>query len=225
MEDRMNIYQKLGAITAELEKVGKNLIVGVGKNAYKAVREGDVLSAVKPLEAQYGVYSYPFARKVLNADTEVTTSTYDGVATEKKQRFMRIETTYRFINTDNPVEYVDITTYGDGVDANDKAPGKAMTYSDKYALLKAYKIETGEDADLYPSEESKGNKTMPYKRITEYLKTNKKFTLADVTKVVKKAYDGKVINDLTEKEVCEIIERMEKTKNEQVHSDECKTND
>ena len=41
----------------------------------------------------------------------------------------------------------DEITYGDGVDTQDKAPGKAMTYADKYALLKAYKIVTGEDPD------------------------------------------------------------------------------
>ena len=47
---------------------------------------------------------------------------------------------------------MEITTYGDGVDSQDKAPGKAMTYSDKYALLKAYKIQTGDDPDQNASE-------------------------------------------------------------------------
>ena len=43
-------------------------------------------------------------------------------------------------------------TFGDGVDTQDKAPGKAMTYGDKYALLKAYKIVTGDDPDQNASE-------------------------------------------------------------------------
>ncbi len=60
---------------------------------------------------------------------------------------MRLATVYRFVNIDNPDDYIDITTYGDGVDTQDKAPGKAMTYADKYALLKAYKIQTGDDPD------------------------------------------------------------------------------
>ena len=58
---------------------------------------------------------------------------------------MRIEITYRFINIDNPSEFIDIKSYGDGLDTGDKAPGKAMTYGDKYALMKAYKISTGDD--------------------------------------------------------------------------------
>lgn len=72
---------------------------------------------------------------------------YDGRTIEGNQIFMRIETIYKFINIDKPEESIEITTYGDGVDTQDKAPGKAMTYGDKYALMKAYKIITGEDPD------------------------------------------------------------------------------
>lgn len=140
----MNIYEKMIAITEEITAVAKNLNVGWGKNQYKAVGEADVLAAVKPIEAKHGVYSYPFSRKII--DNSVLTSVKaDG--SETKQIFMRLEVIYRFVNTEKPEEYIDIVTYGDGVDPQDKAPGKAMTYADKYALLKAYKIITGDDPD------------------------------------------------------------------------------
>ena len=148
----MNIYQKMSAITEEIVKVAKNLNVGVGKSQYKAVGEADVLSAVKPTEAKYGVYSYPASRNIVDTSVLTTKTEYDGNTTEKSQLFMRIETIYRFVNMDKPEEFIEITTYGDGVDSQDKAPGKAMTYSDKYALLKAYKIETGDDQDQSQSE-------------------------------------------------------------------------
>lgn len=64
-----------------------------------------------------------------------------------------MHTIYRFVNIDKPEEYIDIDTYGDGVDSGDKAPGKAMTYSDKYALMKAYKIITGDDPDQISSDD------------------------------------------------------------------------
>ena len=153
-----NIYKKMSAITAELTAVAKNLNVGIGKAAYKAVGEADVLAAVKPLEEKHGVYSYPYSRKIVEADLVTTTSEYQGKVTEKTNRYLRIETVYRFVNIDNPDEYIDITTYGDGIDSQDKAVGKAMTYSDKYALLKAYKIITGEDPDQFKSEEGKTEK-------------------------------------------------------------------
>lgn len=143
-----NIYRKMASITGEIATVAKNLSVGFGKGSYKAVSEADVLAAVKPIEIKYGVYSYPYSRKVI--DTGEIVTNYNG--TEKRQNYMRVETIYRFVNVDAPDEYIDITTYGDGVDSQDKAPGKAMTYGDKYALLKAYKIQTGEDPDQEASE-------------------------------------------------------------------------
>lgn len=149
----MNIYEKLLAITDELSAVAKNLNVGEGRSSYKAVGEADVLAAVKPLEFKYKVYSYPYSRRIVDTNIMTTTTTYKDTTKETNKLFMRIETGYRFVNVENPDEYIDVTTYGDGVDSQDKAPGKAMTYSDKYALLKAYKIITGEDPDQYKSEE------------------------------------------------------------------------
>jgi len=148
----MNIFQKMSKATEQINKVGKNLKVGVGQSQYKAVGEADVLEAVKPIEIELGIYSYPLSRKVIDTNVFTTSSTYDGKTTEKNNLFLRVETVYRFVNTDDPTDYIDITTYGDGVDPQDKAPGKAMTYSDKYALLKAYKIETGDDPDQKASE-------------------------------------------------------------------------
>lgn len=155
-----NIYKKMSAITAELTAVAKNLNVGIGQSAYKAVGEADVLAAVKPLEEKHGVYSYPYSRKIVDSDLVTTTTEYKGKVTEKTNRYLRIETVYRFVNIDNPEECIDITTYGDGIDPQDKAVGKAMTYSDKYALLKAYKIITGEDPDQFKSEEGKTEKKL-----------------------------------------------------------------
>lgn len=158
----MNIYEKLSKITMEIATVAKNLQVetGVGKG-YKAVSEGDVLAAVKPIEAKYGVYSFPAIRRIVDSGEIVTTKTYKGELQESKRLFLRVETVYRFVNIEKPEEYVDVTVYGDGVDTQDKAPGKAMTYADKYALLKAYKIQTGDDPDRDASEDLRSLKSKP----------------------------------------------------------------
>ena len=148
----LNIFQRMLAATSEINRVAKNLKVDISKSqSYKAVAESDVLEAVKPIEEKYGIYSSPVSRKIIKDEAYTTTSGYDGCKSEKTTFFMRLETVYRFVNTDKPDEYIDITTYGDGVDTQDKAPGKAMTYADKYALLKAYKIQTGDDPDANPS--------------------------------------------------------------------------
>ena len=156
----MNLYEKLSAITAELSAVAKNLQVGEGRSSYKAVGEADVLAAVKPLEAKHKIYSYPCSRKVIDTDIMTTTKTYNGNTTESQKLFMRVETIYRFVDIEKPEDFIEITTYGDGVDSQDKACGKAMTYADKYALLKAYKIITGDDPDQHKSEEGNFDKEM-----------------------------------------------------------------
>lgn len=165
-----NIYQRMQKITAEIATVAKNLDVGYGSSRYKAVGEADILRAVKPIEEKHGVYSYPYDREIIESGT-MERDTKSG---KSVQLYLRVKTTYRFLCTDDPLSYIDIVSYGDGVDTQDKAPGKAMTYSDKYALMKAYKIQTGDDPDQYASE--------PQSRVTsqinlrgmmeEYVKSN-----------------------------------------------------
>lgn len=160
----LNIYQRMLAITADMQTVAKNLLVPAGGGKYRAVSETDVLNAVKPLEIRHGVYSYPVERRTISVDvleTEERRKDYDTKQYEviKKTQFVyRIETRYRFVNVDFPDEYIDVVSYGDGIDSADKAPGKAMTYSDKYALLKAYKIQTGDDPDQDASPDYKNAK-------------------------------------------------------------------
>ena len=198
-----NIYKKMSAITAELTAVAKNLNVGIGKAAYKAVGEADVLAAVKPLEEKHGVYSYPYSRKIVEADLVTTTSEYQGKVTEKTNRYLRIETVYRFVNIDNPDEYIDITTYGDGIDPQDKAVGKAMTYSDKYALLKAYKIITGEDPDQFKSEEGKTEKKLTFREKVIIVAREKGIDLKELAK------DYEITNKTSELRYEEILKDLE----------------
>jgi hypothetical protein len=152
--DNRNIYQRMAAITAELRAVAKNLTVPTGgKNSYKAVSERDILDAVKPLEEKHGVYSYPAGRNVLESHILESEKTYNGQTTKTTTFMTRIETLYRFVNVDNPAEYIDTVTFAEGIDPQDKGSGKAMTYADKYALMKAYKISTGDDPDQDASED------------------------------------------------------------------------
>lgn len=148
----MNIYEKLNEIINELGPVEKNLYVPTGKSSYKAVGEKDVLDAIKPIEYKYKIYSYPVSREVIDDEQLEKVSTYNGKETKTISQFMRIKTTYRFVNIEKPEEFIDIVSYGDGIDTGDKAPGKAMTYSDKYALMKGYKVSTGDDPDKDASE-------------------------------------------------------------------------
>ena len=150
----MNIYQKMAAVTAELQTVAKNLMVETGRGkGYKAVSERDVIDAVKPIEEKHGIYSYPCSREILESQTLESETEYNGKAAKKTTFFSRIKTVYRFVNVDNPEEFIETVTFAEGIDTQDKGSGKAMTYADKYALMKAYKISTGDDPDQNASTE------------------------------------------------------------------------
>ena len=210
METSKNIFQRLSAITQELSTVAKNLEVVVGKSQYKAVGEADVLREVKPLEAKYGVYSYPFSRQIIESGT-IENEKIDYQTKEKivqKSLFERIETIYRFVNVDNPAEYVDITTYGDGIDTQDKSVGKAMTYGDKYALMKAYKIITGDDPDAKPSEALNNLQAKPAKPVSEETITKCNKLNIDLNNVAK--YLKKPVEMLDDEEVKACVARKEK---------------
>ena len=205
----MNIYEKLLNITSEIKNVNKNLEVGVGKNAYKAVGEADVLSAVKQLEQKYKVYSYPCKREVIDRAILETEKEYNGNVTKGNQIFLRIETTYRFVNIENPEEYIEITTYGDGIDTQDKAVGKAMTYADKYALLKAYKIITGDDPDQEHSPDT-AKYTKPYTKTATW-DDDRKATPKQI-EVLAKTYTGENLTRLLKANGVERIEDISMSK-------------
>ncbi len=220
----MNIFEKMQKVTDEMSVVVKGLNVQVNKtSSYKAVSERDILDNVKPLETKYGIYSYPYSRKVIDSDTlvketEFINSRTDDVTTTKTNTlFMRLETIYRFVNIEKPEEYVDITTYGDGLDTGDKAPGKAMTYADKYALMKAYKISTGDDPDKDPSPESgykkaetKEEAKATPKQIELLLKIYKDDNLSKLLEL----NNIKKIEDITMQKASELISKNVKKKEE-----------
>lgn len=165
---KLNIFEKMNLITDEIAVVEKKLKVEINKTkSYSAVSERDILDAVKPIEYKYRVYSYPYERKVIDNDVLTKETEYNGQTTKTNSLYMRVETIYRFVNIDNKDEFIDIKAYGDGIDTGDKAPGKATTYADKYALMKAYKISTGDDPDKDASPEQ-GYKKETKKQDTNY---------------------------------------------------------
>ena len=146
----MNIYEKMAAIRDEAGVVAKNLEISTGgSNKYKAVSERDVLDAIRPLMQKYRVYAYPISRECDERDRVTTTSKYG----DKVNFYFHFKNVMRFVNLDNPTDWFDVTSYSTGIDSGDKADGKAMTYADKYAFMKAFMLSTGDDPDQEASKE------------------------------------------------------------------------
>lgn len=185
----MNIYEKMLKISSEIQEINKNIVIRKGENQYKAVSEDDVTAPVKELELKYGIYSFPFSREIIESNIESIEKRYESKSTTVMQVFLRIQTIYRFVNIEKPDEFVDIIAFGDGIDTGDKAPGKAMTYSDKYALMKAYKI-IASDEETKPKRETATKKQIEillksYKgeNLNKLLKANKISKIEDIPKI------------------------------------------
>ena len=200
MNKELNIFQRMLNATNEIQTVAKNLDVKVSEtNTYKAVGERDILNAVKPIEFKHGIYSYPINRTILNNEVIESETKYGT----KKQIHYLIETVYRFVNVDDTSDFIETTSYSDGIDTGDKAMGKAMTYGDKYALMKAYKISTGEDPDQEPSTEIKEVKATP-----KQIQTLKKYYVGE--NLIKLLNSNKIatIEELSKDKASELISKI-----------------
>lgn len=219
MNEEKNIFQKMLAISNELKVVKKSLNVGVGSSgSYKAVGEADVIAAVKALEVKHGIYSYPYSRDVIESrDISDSKIMYKKNGEEYNKEtithFMRIRTIYRFVNVDKPDEFIDMTTFADGVDTGDKACGKAETYCDKYALMKAYKMITGDDPDQWKSYSPEDDEVDPktgevIEPVTEA--TEKRLKELGIEKEKVAAYCKKDVQYVSESDCLNAIELKEK---------------
>lgn len=124
----LNIYQRLHAVMKDVSYIKKEDKKVNGQ--YTFASHDAVTAAVRPALIEHGVLSIP-----QNLETR-----QNGNRTEAHFNL-------RFINIDKPDDYIDVPTFGYGIDNQDKGVGKALSYGVKYALLKALSLETGDDAE------------------------------------------------------------------------------
>jgi hypothetical protein len=133
----MNLYQRINEVRKEINYVKKDKNVGT----YKAVTHDQVTGMVRQHMVKHGIVSYPvFVEGSMNLLID-----QDG----NMGKQARYEATYDFVfvNADEPQETLTIRVQSHGMDSQDKAPGKALSYAKKYAILKLFEIETGEDEE------------------------------------------------------------------------------
>lgn len=148
--EELNLYKKIQLVSNDIKNIEKNMTVGKGNYSYKAVQDIDVVLEVKKAESDHGIVSIPIKQELIKSET-IKTMKENG---SEGLTFMDIvKMTLRIVDIDKPSDYIDIESFGRGLDPGDKGFGKASTYARKYALLNAYKIATGEDPDKDKSKE------------------------------------------------------------------------
>lgn len=141
---KLNLFEKIQAVSNEIKNIEKNMQVGKGTYAYKAVSDLDVVLAVKDAETKFKLVSIPVKQEMIKS--EIVKSMKDN-GNESINYVDIIKMTLRIIDLESPKDFIEIESFGRGLDTADKGFGKASTYARKYALLNAYKIATGEDPD------------------------------------------------------------------------------
>lgn len=124
----LNIYQRIMAVMADLSYVQKG--EKTVNNQYRFVTHDAVSEAIHPLLVKHGIAMIP----------SVSRWSQDGNRTA-------VDVAVSFVNVDKPDEVVIVNTFGFGVDSQDKGPGKAVSYATKYAVLKTFVLETGDDPE------------------------------------------------------------------------------
>lgn len=170
MSEKNNLYEKIQLVSNEVRNITKDMTVGSGNYAYKAVSDIDVTLAVKDAETKFKLVSIPIKQELINSEI---LKVLDG-AKEKITYVDTIKLTLKIVDLEDINSFIEIESFGKGIDSGDKGFGKASTYARKYALLNAYKIATGEDPDNEKSKQQEQKKTTSDKRIAvvNYLEKN-----------------------------------------------------
>lgn len=135
MSDK-NLHQRLLDVMRQVGYIQKKK----GKMNYAAVSHDDVVAAVRGPMIEAGIVCYPV--NIEQRLKEIGTDKYNNTIVLVEMQMVVV-----FVNADDPSDKIEVPSLGHGIDAQDKAPGKAMSYAFKYAILKTLMLETGTDPD------------------------------------------------------------------------------
>jgi len=146
----MNIYEKLIEVRKEVSYLKKD-------NAgfqFKYVSSSQTLGALRSKMDEMGLLLVP---RVIKTSVKDHTT-----AKGKHEYFTELHMFFTWVNAENPEETIKCPWYGQGLDDGEKGPGKAMTYAEKFFLLKFFNIATDKDdpdANQRPLETKQQTKT------------------------------------------------------------------
>lgn len=222
----LNIYQKLIEVRKSvpyLQKENKGY-------QFNYVSSSQVLAGLKSKMDDMGLLLIPsVTNKSVIADIY---EKVDGKNNVKRtvDYFTELEMVFAWVNAEKPDEKIECKWYGQGVDtAGEKGVGKALTYAEKYFMLKFFNIPTDkDDPDSFQSKQDDGppepksppkqaQPNYPIQGISEaqvkraYAIANKSgIPKDDVIKWIRTAYHKDDIEMLTKAQYDKLCEAMEK---------------
>jgi len=131
MKEIKNIHQRRLAVMADVQYVQKT-DKGKGSKGlpYNFVTHDEVTGKLHPAFVKHGI----------DCTTDIQEITITG-------NMILLKVLVSFINVDDPKNRIEVNAYGIGLGQLDKAIGIAESYATKFAYLKNFMLETGEDAE------------------------------------------------------------------------------
>lgn len=146
-DPKLNVRQRMRVIMQHIEYVRKTKQVD---NKYWVIEFDRVVGIIRPWLVHMGI---TFEESLAEGRT-VETGKLQG---SKGIPITRYEGHFRcrFVNVDDPTDFVEQIMPAWGEDIGDKGPSKAITLAAKAAHVKGFSLETGdaEENNLYPSED------------------------------------------------------------------------
>ncbi|MCH8665633.1 ERF family protein [Staphylococcus lugdunensis] len=147
MTEKLNLYQKIADVKANIDGFTKDT---KGYN-YSYVSGSQVLHRIRNKMIEHNLLLVPYTE---NEEIEETKNTKG-----KTEHIVKLKLTYKWINADNPQEVLEVPFFAVGQqDDVSKAHGTALTYAERYFLMKFFNIPTDEDDADAKQKQEKYNK-------------------------------------------------------------------
>ena len=135
----MSVYKKLAQVQASMRSLAPNAEGQTGQARYGYVSGAKLLGVLRPLMDKHGLLLSQEVKGITN--TPITYSTKSG---EKTEMFTSLHIQFTWIDADDGSTLVN-DFHANGMNAWDKGLGSALTYAERYYLMKFFHIATDED--------------------------------------------------------------------------------
>ncbi|ASN69433.1 putative erf superfamily protein [uncultured Caudovirales phage] len=214
MTEELNLYQKIADVKANIDGFTKDK----KSYNYSYVSGSQVLHRIREKMLEHNLLLFPYTANETCEQIEVTRFNKKANKEVTTTEFLvKLKMIYTWINADNPQEKQIVDFWATGQqDDPAKAYGTALTYAERYFLMKFFNIPTDEDdadakekQDKYSKVDPKNIETLENEitMFSELMKSINKDVSADQ---VKKQLGIKDINKLSNNQIAGMISTLDK---------------
>ena len=145
----MSVYKKMHQVQAATRSLAANTEGQTGAAKYNYVSGAKLLGVIRPLMDKLGLI---LTQEIVDIKNEpITYMTRNG---EKTEMFTTAHIRFTWVDTEDGSQVVN-DFFANGMNAWDKGLGSALTYAERYYLMKTFHIATDEDdVDALEKEEA-----------------------------------------------------------------------